>query len=103
MPVKVMIPTPLRPYTENKDSVEVEGQTIDEILSNLALKYPQLKRHLFSEDGRLRNFVNVYVNEEDIRYLDGGDTKIKEGDVVSIIPAIAGGNFQEKFFKVVKL
>ncbi|CUT05233.1 ubiquitin-like small modifier protein 1 [Candidatus Chrysopegis kryptomonas] len=98
MPVKVMIPTPLRPYTENKDSVEVEGQTIDEILSNLALKYPQLKRHLFSEDGRLRNFVNVYVNEEDIRYLDGGDTKIKEGDVVSIIPAIAGGNFQEKIF-----
>lgn len=98
MPVKVMIPTPLRPYTENKDSVEVEGQTVDEILSNLALKYPQLKRHLFSEDGRLRNFVNVYVNEEDIRYLDGGDTKIKEGDVVSIIPAIAGGNFQEKNF-----
>jgi MoaD family protein len=93
-----MIPTPLRPYTENKDSVEVEGQTIDEILSNLAMKYPQLKRHLFSEDGRLRNFVNVYVNEEDIRYLDGGDTKIKEGDVVSIIPAIAGGNFQEKIF-----
>ncbi len=93
MPVKVMIPTPLRPYTENKDSIEVEGQTIDEILSNLAVKYPQLKRHLFSEDGRLRSFVNVYVNEEDIRYLDGGNTKIKEGDVVSIIPAIAGGNF----------
>jgi len=91
MPVKVMIPTPLRPYTENRDSVEVEGQTIDEILSNLTGKYPQLKRHLFAEDGRLRNFVNIYVNDEDIRYLDRENTKVKEGDIVSIIPAIAGG------------
>ncbi len=93
MPVKVMIPTPLRPYTENKDSVEVDGRTVDEILSNLSVKYPQLKRHLFSEDGKLRNFVNIYVNDEDIRYLGGGNTQVKEGDVVSIIPAIAGGNF----------
>ncbi len=91
MPVKVMIPTPLRPYTENKDSVEVEALTINEILLNLTQRYPQLKRYLFSEDGKLRNFINIYVNDEDIRYLDGENTKVKDGDVVSIIPAIAGG------------
>jgi sulfur-carrier protein len=92
MKVKVMIPTPLRPYTENRDSVEVEGNTIGELLNALTQKYPQLKRHLFSEDGNLRSFVNIYVNDEDIRYLDGGNTSVKDGDVVSIVPAIAGGN-----------
>jgi MoaD family protein len=92
MKVKVMIPTPLRPYTENRDSVEVEGNTVSELLNALTQKYPQLKRHLFSEDGNLRSFVNIYVNDEDIRYLDGGNTSVKDGDVVSIVPAIAGGN-----------
>jgi len=87
-----MIPTPLRPYTENKDTLEVEGQTIKELLDNMVSKYPQLKRHLFSEDGRLRSFINIYVNDEDIRYLDAEDTKVGENDIVSIIPAIAGGN-----------
>lgn len=96
MPVKVMIPTPLRSYTDNRDSVEVEGQTIDEVLSNLTNKYPQLKRHLYAEDGRLRNFINIYVNDEDVRYLDKGNTKVKEGDVISIIPAIAGGKTKFK-------
>jgi len=90
MKVKVMIPTPLRPYTENRDSVEVEGNTVGELLNALTQKYPQLKRHLFSEDGNLRSFVNIYVNDEDIRYLDGGNTGVKDGDVVSIVPAIAG-------------
>jgi molybdopterin synthase sulfur carrier subunit len=92
MKVKVMIPTPLRPYTENRDSVEVEGNTVSELLNALTQKYPQLKRHLFSEDGNLRSFVNIYVNDEDIRYLDGGNTGVKDGDVVSIVPGIAGGN-----------
>jgi MoaD family protein len=92
MKVKVMIPTPLRPYTENRDSVEVEGNTVGELLNALTQKYPQLKRHLFSEDGNLRSFVNIYVNDEDIRYLEGGNTSVKDGDVVSIVPAIAGGN-----------
>ncbi len=94
MAVKVMIPTPLRSYTGNKDSVEVEGQTIDEVLLNLTEKYPQLKRHLFADDGRLRNFINIYVNDEDVRYLEKGDTKVKEGDIISIIPAIAGGKIK---------
>ncbi|CUS77628.1 molybdopterin synthase subunit MoaD [Candidatus Kryptonium thompsonii] len=92
MPVKITIPTPLRPYTENRDTIEVEGQTIRELLKDMTERYPQLKRHLFSEDGRLRSFINIYVNDEDIRYLDGENTKVSEGDVVSIIPAIAGGN-----------
>jgi MoaD family protein len=92
MPVKITIPTPLRPYTENRDTIEVEGQTIRELLEDMTERYPQLKRHLFSEDGKLRSFINIYVNDEDIRYLDGENTKVSEGDVVSIIPAIAGGN-----------
>jgi len=92
MPVKITIPTPLRPYSENRDTIEVEGQTIRELLKDMTERYPQLKRHLFSEDGRLRSFINIYVNDEDIRYLDGENTKVSEGDVVSIIPAIAGGN-----------
>lgn len=92
MSVKVMIPTPLRPYTDNKDTIEVDGQTVRELLENLANKYPQLKRHLFSENGNLRNFINIYINDEDIRYLEGDNTKLKEGDIVSIVPAIAGGS-----------
>jgi len=92
MPVKITIPTPLRPYTDNRDTIEVEGQTIRELLEDMTERYPQLKRHLFSEDGKLRSFINIYVNDEDIRYLDGENTKVSEGDVVSIIPAIAGGN-----------
>lgn len=92
MPVKITIPTPLRPYTENRDTIEVEGQTVRELLEDITGRYPQLKRHLFSEDGKLRSFVNIYVNDEDIRYLDGENTKVKEGDVISIVPAIAGGN-----------
>jgi len=91
MKVKVIIPTPLRPYTENKDLIEVEGKTINELLDNLAKRYPQLKRHLFAEDGKLRSFVNIYVNDEDIRYLNGEKTSVKDGDVISIVPAIAGG------------
>jgi len=71
MKVKVMIPTPLRPYAENRDLIEVEGETIDELLKDLVKRYPQLGRHLFSEDGKLRSFVNIYVNDEDIRYLNG--------------------------------
>ncbi|MEN3039384.1 MAG: ubiquitin-like small modifier protein 1 [Candidatus Kryptonium sp.] len=92
MSVKVMIPTPLRPYTENKDTIEIYGQTVRELLENLTNRYPQLKRHLFSENGNLRNFINIYINDEDVRYLDGDNTKLKDGDIISIVPAIAGGN-----------
>jgi adenylyltransferase/sulfurtransferase len=91
MPVKIHIPTPLRPYTDKLDVVELDGTTVDELLSNLTTRFAGLKKHLFNEEGRLRSFVNVYVNDEDIRYLQKDQTPLKAGDTVSIIPSVAGG------------
>ena len=91
MSVKIIIPTPLRQYAENRDSVKLTGQNIGELLNNLMQKFPNMKKHLFSEDGQIRNFVNVYVNDDDIRYLENNATRLKEGDVISIIPSVAGG------------
>jgi MoaD family protein len=91
MPVKVMIPTPLRPYAGKQDSVQLQAATVGEALSALTGQFGDLKKHLFSDDGRLRSFVNVYVNDEDIRYMQKDATPVKDGDVVSIVPSIAGG------------
>lgn len=91
MATKILIPTPLRQYTEKEDVLEFEGNTVQELLQNLTKRYSTLKKHLYSEDGRLRSFVNIYVNDEDIRYLQKEATKITEKDVVSIVPSIAGG------------
>ena len=91
MSVKVMIPTPLRAYTGKVDTVEVNGKTAGEVLNNVAEKYSQLKKHLFDERGNLRSYINIYVNDEDIRYLKNQETEIKESDIVSIVPSIAGG------------
>ncbi len=88
---KVKIPTPLRQYTGGNSEVEVGGQTAGETLGKLADEYPDLKQHLYTGDGKLRSFVNVYKGDEDIRYLDGQDTQVTEGDELSIIPSIAGG------------
>ncbi len=92
MPVKVLIPTPLRPYAEKKDSVQFDARTVGDALDQLTGRYAELRKHLFADDGRLRNFVNVYVNEEDIRFLQKEKTPLKEGDTISIIPSIAGGS-----------
>ncbi|HXV64619.1 MAG TPA: molybdopterin-synthase adenylyltransferase MoeB [Vicinamibacteria bacterium] len=92
MAVKVLIPTPLRPYTEQKAAVEVEGRNVGELLDRLIERYGELRKHLFDEAGQLRSFVNVYVNEEDVRSLSRGDTRVEENDVVSIVPSIAGGS-----------
>ncbi len=89
---KVKIPTPLRQYTGGNAEVEVDGQTAGDALGNLTGEYPQLQQHLYTGDGKLRSFVNVYKGDEDIRYLDGPDTQVSEGDELSIIPSIAGGN-----------
>lgn len=86
----IRIPTPLRQYTGNQSAVAVEGSTAGDALKRLAQEYPQLQQHLF-ENGKLRSFVNVYLNEEDIRYLDGEDTTIGNEDTLMIIPSIAGG------------
>ena len=86
----IRIPTPLRPYADNNASISVEGETAGAALEQLTEDYPQLRQHLFEGD-QLRSFVNVYLNEEDIRYLDGEQTTVDEGDTLMIIPSIAGG------------
>jgi molybdopterin converting factor small subunit len=91
MAVKVIIPTPLRAYAGKQESVEVSATTVGEALSALTNQFSELKRHLFADDGRLRSFVNVYVNDDDIRYLQKEQTPVREGDTVSIVPSIAGG------------
>ena len=91
MAVKVMIPTPLRAYAGKQESIDLQAGTVGEALSALTTKFAELKKHLYSEDGRLRSFVNVYVNDEDIRYLQKDQTVVKEGDTISIVPSIAGG------------
>lgn len=92
MGVKVTIPTPLRVYAGKRDSAEFSAKTVGEALSALTTEFADLRKHLFTEDGKLRSFVNVYVNDEDIRYLQNVDTPTKDGDTVSIVPSIAGGN-----------
>ncbi len=91
MAIKVFIPTPLRPFTDKLDTVEVDGTTVGEVLGNLTSRYGQIKQHLYSDDGNFRNYVNIYVNDEDIRYLAKDKTAVKDSDTVSIIPSIAGG------------
>jgi adenylyltransferase/sulfurtransferase len=91
MPTKIHIPTPLRPFTGKQDVVEVDGATIGELLAQLTAKHEGLKKHLYADDGKLRSFVNIYLNDEDIRYLDREQTPVKAGDSVSIIPSVAGG------------
>jgi len=92
MAVKVIIPTPLRVYAAKRDSAEVSAQTVGEALGGLTMQYADLRKHLFTEDRRLRSFVNVYLNDEDIRYMAKEATPVKDGDVVSIVPSIAGGS-----------
>ena len=91
MPVKVRIPTPLMKLTNNQAEISAEGGTIADILNNLESQFAGIKERICDENGTPRRFINIYLNEEDIRFLDGEKTKIKDGDEVSIIPAIAGG------------
>ncbi len=88
---RILIPTPLRVYAGKQDIVEAEGKTVGELLENLTSQYAELRNHLYNEDGRLRSSVNVYVNDDDIRYLEKEATPVKEGDTVSIVPSVAGG------------
>ena len=92
MGVKVIIPTPLRVYAGKRDSTEVKAQTVGEALGRLTTEFGDLRKHLFTEEGKLRSFVNVYVNDEDIRYLAKENTPTKDGDTISIVPSIAGGS-----------
>jgi sulfur-carrier protein adenylyltransferase/sulfurtransferase len=91
MATKILIPTPLRPYTDKKDAVDADGATVGELLADLTRRHGGLKAHLYNDQGKLRSFVNVYVNDEDIRYLQKEQTPVTAADTVSIIPSVAGG------------
>jgi molybdopterin converting factor small subunit len=89
---QIQIPSPLRPYVGKQASVQVSAQTVGDALAGLVSQHPDLKRHLYTDDGKLRAFVNVYVNDEDMRYLQKEATALSETDTISIVPSIAGGN-----------
>ena len=91
MAVKVRIPTPLMKLTDNQAEVSAEGVSISEIINNLENQFSGIKERICEENGSPRRFINIYVNEEDIRFLEGENTAVKDGDEISIIPAIAGG------------
>ena len=91
MPVKVRVPTTLRTLTAGKYEVEVDGETVGEIITALESVHPGFTDRLLDEDGKLRRFVNVFVADDDVRFLEGLDTKVPEGETVSIVPAVAGG------------
>jgi sulfur-carrier protein adenylyltransferase/sulfurtransferase len=92
MALKVLLPTALRHLVGNQDEVVLTGKTVAEVMNDLVNTFPELKKHLFNNEGKLRNFVNVYVNDEDVRYMQEENTPVREGDTVSIVPSIAGGN-----------
>lgn len=91
MAIKVRIPTPLQKLTQNQGEVEVSGSNVKEVLASLEKNFPGIKDRLYDDKGSLRRFINFYVNDEDIRFLQGDTTALKEGDELSIVPAIAGG------------
>jgi MoaD family protein len=88
---KIHIPTPLRQYVGKQASVDVSGATVGEAMNSLVAQHPELRKHLYTDEGKLRAFVNLYVNDEDIRYLQKEATALKDGDNISIVPSIAGG------------
>ena len=91
MSKKLLIPTPLRPFVNQKEEVEISANTVDAALKDLALNFPKIKQHLYDKDDNLRKFINIYVNDSDIRDLDGVNTMLSENDEISLVPAIAGG------------
>jgi len=92
MAVKVLIPTPLRQFTGKQSSIECSAATVGEALGSLTGTFSDLRKHLFTDEGKIRSFVNVYLNDEDIRFLDKENTRTKDGDTISIVPSIAGGS-----------
>ena len=91
MGITVEIPTPLRPFANKQASVEFNATTVGDALKQLTTTYADLQKHLYTDEGRIRSFVTVYLNEEDIRYLQKESTSVKDGDIISIVPSIAGG------------
>src|SRR5207245_9360317 len=98
MPVTVRIPTPLRQVTKGNAEVSAKGGTVDDVVADLERQFPGLKERLVDESSELRRFINIYVNEEDIRFMDGKKTALKDGDAASIVPAIPGGRQERAGF-----
>ena len=92
MSIKVMIPSPLQKLTKDQAEIEAEGGSIKELIENIEKNFPGIKERICDDSGKVRKFINIYVNEEDIRFLKQDETSLKDGDEVSIIPAIAGGS-----------
>jgi MoaD family protein len=90
MPIRIQIPTPMRQHTDGKATVEASGATVQSVFDDLARQFPGITQRIF-DNGQVRRFVNVYLNDEDIRYLDNLNTAVKDGDELAIIPAVAGG------------
>jgi len=93
---KVLIPTPLRQFVEKKDTVELAGSTVGEVLTALTTQFPDLRKQIYNDEGKLRSFVNVYLNDDDIRYLQKDATAVAAGDTLSIVPSIAGGAVESR-------
>ncbi|MGN6360913.1 MAG: ubiquitin-like small modifier protein 1, partial [Thermomicrobiales bacterium] len=89
--VKILVPTALRQFAGGREEVEAGGATVGDVLGQLTTAHADLKKHLYKDNGQLRNFVNIYLNDEDIRYLEKAATPVADGDVITIVPAIAGG------------
>src|SRR5215471_2794282 len=92
----IHIPTPLRQFAGGNASINVSGKSVGDALGDLTRQYPDLRRHLYDDAGRLRAFVNIYVNDQDIRYLEKDNTPVQDGDSISIVPSIAGGRVSEE-------
>ena len=89
---RILIPTPLRQFADKHDTFDLPGKTVGEVLTALTARFPDLKKHLYNDEGKLRSFVNVYLNDEDIRYMKKDATPVNDPDTLSIVPSIAGGN-----------
>jgi adenylyltransferase/sulfurtransferase len=91
--MKILVPSPLRQYAGKQSAIDVQAATVAEALTALTSSYPDLRKHLYSDEGKLRAFVNLYLNDEDIRYLQHDQTAVRDSDTLSIVPSIAGGSF----------
>ena len=92
MGVLIEIPSALKQYVNNQDEVEVDGSSVEEVLNSLCIQFTELKPNLFDGDGKVRNFINVYLNDDDIRYAEGMKSPVEDGDSIQIIPSISGGS-----------
>ena len=92
MSKKILIPTPLRPFVNQQEEISTEASNVDDALRDLATNFPKIQQHLYDKDDNLRKFINIYVNDSDIRDVDGVQTSLKDNDEISLVPAIAGGN-----------